>query len=132
MLSRLPTLCWIIARKSSYDATGYGITRHEGERMSMASITDLTVSHVIDVVVQLLAEERQEAEADTRAWLEEAGREMPIDSLLIVEILARVEDEFGVRIPADADAARSMRSVRMFAETVVATGQGGGDDGIEG
>lgn len=102
----------------------------------MTSATDLTVGHVIGVVVRLLAEERQEPEADTRAWLEEAGREMPIDSLLIVEILARVEEECGVRIPADADAARSMRSVRTFAETVVAAGraagQGGGDDGVEG
>jgi acyl carrier protein len=61
---------------------------------------------------------------------------MPIDSLLIVEILARVEQECGVRIPADADAARSMRSVHTFAETIVAAqraaSQGGGKDGVEG
>jgi acyl carrier protein len=94
------------------------------------------VSDVIDIVVRLLAEERQESEADIRVWLEEAGPDMPIDSLLIVEILARVEEECGVRIPADADAARSMRSVRTFAEAVVAAawaaGEGGGDDGGKG
>ena len=104
--------------------------------MSMTSTAELTVSHVIGVVVLLLAEEREESEAETRTWLEAAGREMPIDSLLIVEILARVEEECGVRIPADADAARSMRSVRTFAETVVAAGraadQGGDDDDVEG
>lgn len=104
--------------------------------MPMTSVENLTVSHVIDVVVRLLAEERKESEADIRTWLEQAGPGMPVDSLLIVEILARVQEECGVRIPADADAARSMRSVQTFAETVVTAGradvQGGGDNAVEG
>jgi acyl carrier protein len=97
------------------------------------SAEEITVGHVIDVVIRLLSEERGESEVDTRAWLEEAGRELPIDSLLIVEILTKVEQECGVTIPADVEAARSMRSVVSFAETVVAAsrttdkgGEGGG------
>jgi acyl carrier protein len=104
--------------------------------MPRTSATNLTADQVVDVVIRLLAEERNEPEAETRASLEKAGPAMPIDSLLLVEILARVEEECGVRIPADADAARSMRSVRTFAETVVdaarVAGGGGGDDGCEG
>lgn len=104
--------------------------------MSIASARNLTVGHVIDVVVRLLAEERKEPEGDTRTWLEQAGPGMPIDSLLIVEILARVQEECRVRIPAEADAARSMRSVQTFAETVVTAGQaavrGGEDNAVQG
>ena len=55
-----------------------------------------------------------------REELEEGGWELPIDSLRIVEILTRVEQEFGVEVPADVDSARSMRSVRAFAEVVLA------------
>ena len=77
-----------------------------------------TVEQVIGVVVRLLAEEEGRPEADVREDLEEGGWELPIDSLRIVEILTRVEQEFEVEIPADIDSARSLRSVRDFAEVV--------------
>ena len=77
-----------------------------------------TVEQIIDVVVGLLADERGQSEADVRDDLEEGGWELPIDSLRIVEILARVQREFGVEIPADVDSARALRSVRAFAEVV--------------
>ncbi|PWR11826.1 hypothetical protein DKT69_25695 [Micromonospora sicca] len=77
-----------------------------------------TVEAIVDVIIRLLAEERGESEADVRDALEEQGWEMPIDSLRIVEILVKVEDEFGVEVPADVDSARSTRSVRAFADVV--------------
>lgn len=77
-----------------------------------------TVEGIVDVIVRLLAEERGEPEADIRDELEQGGWEMPIDSLRIVEILARVQQEYDVEVPADVDSARAMRSVRTFAEVV--------------
>lgn len=84
----------------------------------MRSVTGPTVEGIVDVVVRLLAEESGEPEADVRDELEEGGWELPIDSLRIVEILTRVEQEFDVEVPADVDSARAMRSVRAFAEVV--------------
>ncbi len=86
----------------------------------MKSTISPTVDEIIGVVVRLLAEERGESEADVRDELEDGGWEMPIDSLRIVEILTRVEQEYDVEVPADIDSARSMRSVRAFAEVVAA------------
>jgi acyl carrier protein len=86
----------------------------------MRSVTDPTVDVIVDAVVRLLAEERGEPEADVRDELEEGGWELPIDSLRLVEILTKVEQEFGVEVPADVDSARSMRGVRAFAEVVQA------------
>jgi acyl carrier protein len=77
-----------------------------------------TVDQIVDVIVRLLATERGRSEADVRDELEEGGWEMPIDSLRIVEILARVNQEYGVEVPANVDSARSMRSVRDFAQVV--------------
>jgi acyl carrier protein len=88
----------------------------------MGSRAQLNVDVVVDIVVELLAEERGRDAAELRAELVEAGPELPIDSLLIVEILTRIQDRCGVRIPADADAARSMRSLYAFAGTVIAAG----------
>ncbi|GIE90738.1 acyl carrier protein [Actinoplanes regularis] len=84
----------------------------------MQSITGPTVEEIVDVIVRLLADEQGEPEADVRDALEEGGWELPIDSLRIVEILTRVEQEFGVEVAPDVDSARSMRSVRDFAQVV--------------
>jgi acyl carrier protein len=86
----------------------------------MRSTTGPTVEQIVDVVVRLLADERGEPEAEVRDTLEEGGWEMPIDSLRIVEILTRVQQELDVEVPADVDSARSLRSVRAFAEVVQA------------
>jgi acyl carrier protein len=86
----------------------------------MDRVTAPSVEQIIDVVVRLLAEERGQQEAEVRDDLEDGGWELPIDSLRIVEILTRVEQEFGVEVPADVDSARSMRSVRSFAEVIQA------------
>ncbi|MFG3643582.1 acyl carrier protein [Micromonospora sp. NPDC047762] len=86
----------------------------------MRSLADPTVEAIVDVVVRLLAEERGESEADVREELVEGGWELPIDSLRLVEILVRLEQELEVEVPADLESARSMRSVRAFAEVVLA------------
>ncbi|OKI64330.1 acyl carrier protein [Micromonospora sp. CB01531] len=84
----------------------------------MQRVASPTVAEIVDVVVRLLADECGMSEADVRDELEEGGWELPIDSLRIVEILTRVEQDFDVEVPADVDSARSMRSVRAFAEVV--------------
>ncbi len=86
----------------------------------MRSVTGPTVEQIVDVVVQLLAVERGESEEDVREELEAGGEELPIDSLRLVEILTRVEQQLGVEVPADVPSARSMRSVRAFAEVLQA------------
>ncbi|MEU3117225.1 acyl carrier protein [Micromonospora chalcea] len=86
----------------------------------MRSLADPTVEAIVDVVVRLLADERGESEADVREELVEGGWELPIDSLRLVEILVRLEQELEVEVPADLESARSMRSVRAFAEVVLA------------
>ncbi|WP_436776754.1 acyl carrier protein [Yinghuangia sp. YIM S09857] len=69
--------------------------------------------------MEFLAELEDRPVGEVRQSLEEAGRELPVDSVLIVEILTRVEERYGVTIPADAQAASSTRSVRSFARTVL-------------
>ena len=86
----------------------------------MRSVTDPTVEAIVDVIVRLLAVERGESEAEVRERLEEGGRELPIDSLRLVEILIRIKQELGVEVPANVMSARSMRSVRAFAEVLQA------------
>jgi acyl carrier protein len=86
----------------------------------MDRVTSPALEQIVDVVVRLLAEERGQEEIEVRDELEEGGWELPIDSLRIVEVLTRVEQELGVEVPADVNSARSMRSVRAFAEIVYA------------
>lgn len=44
---------------------------------------------------------------------------MPVDSLLIVEILTRIEERFAITIPADRQSAQATRSVRAFSGAVL-------------
>lgn len=90
----------------------------------MRSVTGLTVEQIVDVVVRLLAVERGESEVEVREELEEGGWDLPIDSLRLVEILTRIKQELGVEVPANVTSARSMRSVRAFAEVIQAACSG--------
>jgi acyl carrier protein len=78
----------------------------------------LTVDEIVGIVIGLLAEKAGVPADQMRADLEAAGLELPVDSILIAEILSRVEEACGARIPADAEAARSTGSVTAFACTV--------------
>ncbi|MGW8375664.1 phosphopantetheine-binding protein [Streptomyces sp. ODS28] len=42
-----------------------------------------------------------------------------MDSLLIVEILTRIEEHYAVAIPADRQSAQATRSVHAFAQAVL-------------
>lgn len=90
----------------------------------MRSVTGPTVEQIVDVIVRLLAVERGESEAEVREKLEEGGEELPIDSLRLVEILTRIKQELGIEVPANVPSARSMRSVRAFAEVIQAACSG--------
>ncbi len=79
----------------------------------------MTEGEVEDIVVELLAGERGMDPAKLREQLEVAGAELPVDSLLMVEVLVRVEERCGVRIPPDPETARTLRSVREFAAKLV-------------
>ncbi|MEU9777009.1 phosphopantetheine-binding protein [Streptomyces sp. NPDC047968] len=74
---------------------------------------------VVATVIALLSELQDLPEDEVRAVLEEAGQELPVDSLLIVEVLTRVEERYSVSIPADRQAAEATRSVRAFAGAVL-------------
>ncbi|WP_405940587.1 acyl carrier protein [Streptomyces sp. NBC_00207] len=71
------------------------------------------------MVVEFLAELQDRDPDELRMELEEAGEELPVDSILVVEILTRIEERYGISVPADEEAARSTRSVRTFAATVL-------------
>ncbi|MET7540051.1 acyl carrier protein [Streptomyces sp. NPDC005507] len=82
-----------------------------------------TVQQIVDIVITFLAEQQDRAVEDVYEELAARGEELPVDSVLVMEILARVEEHFGVSVPADAEAGRSLRSVWAFAETVYDTMQ---------
>ncbi|MGW4222205.1 phosphopantetheine-binding protein [Streptomyces bauhiniae] len=71
------------------------------------------------MVVEFLAELQDREPDELRMELEEAGEELPVDSILIVEILTRIEERYGISVPADEEAARSTRWVRTFATTIL-------------
>lgn len=89
-----------------------------GERGAAVAGMGLTVEEIVDIVIGLLAETAGVPAERMRADLEAAGQELHVDSVLIAEILSRVEQVCGARIPADAEAARSTGSVVAFARTV--------------
>lgn len=73
---------------------------------------------VEDVIIEFLAENGHTTPAELRRCLSEGGEELPIDSYLAVEVLVRVQDHFGVRLPMDAETAHCLRSVTRFAARV--------------
>lgn len=81
-------------------------------------MTGPTPDEVADVLVELLAEDAGMAPEEVRIALTAGGPAWPVDSLLIVEILQKVEDRFGVRIPETKEAAAACSSVRAFAAVV--------------
>src|SRR5215471_15858018 len=49
-----------------------------------------------DLTIELLAEEAKCSPGEMRRCLEEGGGELPIDSILLVEVVVRVEERCGV------------------------------------
>ncbi|WP_327222603.1 phosphopantetheine-binding protein [Streptomyces platensis] len=77
------------------------------------------IDDIVSVVIEFLAELQGRSAAEMRSELEQEGAELPVDSLLIVEILTRVEERYSIAIPADRQSAQATRSVRAFARAVL-------------
>jgi acyl carrier protein len=82
-------------------------------------LTRVTRAGVEDVILELLSEDLHTGRTELREQLLRVGAEMPIDSLLLVEIVVRVEKRFGVRVVETAESARALRSVTGFADLIV-------------
>ena len=67
---------------------------------------------------ELLAEDARRPVEELREELSAQGEMLPVDSLLAAEVLARVQERVGVELPATAETARALRSVRTFAVAV--------------
>lgn len=74
---------------------------------------------IVTVIIEFLAELQKRPVQEVRTELEGAGADLPVDSVLIVEILTRVEERYNISIPADAEAARATWSVHAFAGAVL-------------
>jgi acyl carrier protein len=71
-----------------------------------------------DVILELLAEDLGQDRDELRRALEEQGAEMPVDSLLAVEALVRLEALYGIEMPTNAETGLAMKSVGTYAEAV--------------
>jgi hypothetical protein len=78
----------------------------------------LTVDDIAEIVIGLLAAMADKDPAQLRAELAAAGAELPVDSLLIAEILVKVEAACQVRLQVTPALARSTWSVMAFAQAV--------------
>ena len=71
-----------------------------------------------DLTIGFLAEEAKCSPAEMRQCLEQGGGALPIDSILLVEVVVRVEEHCGVHLPTTLETAQNLRSVRDFAAMV--------------
>lgn len=76
------------------------------------------VGDIIDVIIELLAQDASRDPKELRANLEALGEELPVDSLLAAEVLARVEEQFEVHLPSTVESSRNLRSVFRFAQAI--------------
>lgn len=71
-----------------------------------------------DLIIELLAEAEGSDLAEMRQRLEEAGDNLPFDSVLVAEVVVRVEERCGVQMPTSEEVARCLGSVRDFAAVI--------------
>jgi len=84
----------------------------------VASSETVERDEVEQFILELLAEGKDYDAAQLREELAACGADMPYDSVLLVELMTKVEARFGVRLRTDLPTARDMRSIRSFAERV--------------
>lgn len=70
------------------------------------------------LIIELLAEDNGQDAADLLQELTAAGANLPVDSLLAAEVLARVQERYKVELPTSAETAKALRSVKTFAQAV--------------
>ncbi|WP_327591527.1 acyl carrier protein [Streptomyces chartreusis] len=85
----------------------------------MSNTDTPSTDDITSVVIDFLAEHEGVTPDELRSELGHGGRELPVDSLLVVEILTRIEERYQVAIPADREAAQATRSVQAFAAAVL-------------
>lgn len=78
----------------------------------------MSLPEIEELILELLAEDAGRPVAALRDELLERGAMMPVDSLLAAEVLARVQERVGVELPATAETALALRSVRTYAVAV--------------
>jgi acyl carrier protein len=71
-----------------------------------------------DLTIEFLAQEAKCSPGEMRQYLEEGGDALPIDSILLVEVVVRVEERCGVHLPTTLETAQNLRSIRDFAVMV--------------
>jgi acyl carrier protein len=71
------------------------------------------------VILELLGKEFKTEPGELREQLAASGAELPIDSLIIIEILVEVETRFGVRVAEDAATAAALQSVSAFTDLIM-------------
>lgn len=76
------------------------------------------LTEIVELILELLAEDAGRSVEELREELSAQGEMLPVDSLLAAEVLARVQERVGVELPATAETARALRSVRTFAAAV--------------
>jgi acyl carrier protein len=76
----------------------------------------ISKDEIEQLIVQLLAEDRGMDTQDLWDELNDLGVSMPVDSLLAVEVVVRLEQQLGVELPTSAESAKALRSVKTFAE----------------
>ena len=76
------------------------------------------MDEIESLILELLAKDAGRPVSELRAELLSHGSMLPVDSLLAAEVVARVEERVGVALPATAETARALRSVRTFAVAV--------------
>jgi acyl carrier protein len=82
--------------------------------------SSVTLQEIEDLIIELLAADNATTPEALRRELQELGEELPVDSVLAAEVVARVQERCGVVIPATAENSRHLRSVRRFATMVFA------------
>lgn len=70
------------------------------------------------LIIELLAEDNGHDADDLLQALIAAGANLPVDSLLAAEVLARVQEKCKVELPTSAETAKALRSVKTFAQAV--------------
>ena len=79
----------------------------------------MNLSEIEDLIINLYAEIENKDPKRLRVELEKAGGELPIDSLLAVEILVGVQEECGVELPTSVESAKNLESVTSFAQAML-------------
>ncbi|HEY0888664.1 MAG TPA: acyl carrier protein [Nocardioides sp.] len=78
----------------------------------------ISKEEIEQLIVELLADDRGMDTHDLWEELNDLGVTMPVDSLLAVEIVVRLEQQLGIDLPTTADTTKALRSVKTFAEAV--------------